>query len=193
MNDKYLNRIKIELDKAGRSQLWLSQQIGLSTNTISSFCRNESQPKLDAIYQIAEVLKIDVIKLLVPNDYISKIKRLTTPMGESEAKLLNALVWGMLKKNGTVTNGYFYYNNCRDHFPTNLASDILSEKMFNALAEILVHDGIARISNTGALEFTPRGLYLAYDFRDNAQESTKHIGYEARWNQFMHFLENTSY
>ena len=67
MKKKQLNVVKEILDQTGRSQLWLAQQIGVSTNTISSFCRNETQPKIDILYKIANVLDIDIFKLLVPN------------------------------------------------------------------------------------------------------------------------------
>lgn len=187
----YFNRIKLELDRAGHSQGWLAEQIGKTPHTVSSFCRNESQPKLDDLYAIANALKISVTKLLIPNEY-SLPPRLTVPKGPFEAQALNAIIYGMQKKDGTSSLGYFYYNN-RNMLPEAVRTNILSEGMFYKLADILKHDDIVNVSNLGALSFTETGLFIATDFQENQRETTQHIGYEARWYEVMHHIYEKEY
>ncbi len=59
------NKIQLILDRTGRRQNWLAKQLDISTNTLSNFCRNESQPKLDMLYEIAKILNVSVLELLV--------------------------------------------------------------------------------------------------------------------------------
>lgn len=60
-----LNRIKGALADAGRSNLWLAEQVGRDPVTVSKWCTNTSQPDLQTLYKIAEVLKVDIRELLV--------------------------------------------------------------------------------------------------------------------------------
>jgi putative transcriptional regulator len=64
---KVLNRVKIVLVEKGRTNNWLAQKIGKQIVTISRYCTNDTQPSLQTLYQIAEVLEVDVRELLVPN------------------------------------------------------------------------------------------------------------------------------
>lgn len=58
------NRIADVLNERERSQAWLSRKSGVSTNSINKICRNESQPGLPILFQIAEALQVDPCKLL---------------------------------------------------------------------------------------------------------------------------------
>ncbi|HVD99544.1 MAG TPA: helix-turn-helix transcriptional regulator [Cytophagaceae bacterium] len=64
---KVLNRIKVVLVEKGRTNNWLAQKIGKEKVTISRYCTNDTQPSLQTLYQIADVLEIDVRELLIPN------------------------------------------------------------------------------------------------------------------------------
>lgn len=64
-----LNRIKGALADAGKTNLWLAEQVGRDPVTVSKWCTNTSQPDLQTLSRIADVLGIDVRELLV-----SKIK-----------------------------------------------------------------------------------------------------------------------
>ena len=63
---KNLNRIKAALADAGKTSKWLAEQLGKDTVTISKWCTNRTQPSLETLMQIANTLKVDVRKLLVP-------------------------------------------------------------------------------------------------------------------------------
>ena len=60
-----LNRIKGALADAGRTNLWLAEQVGRDPVTVSKWCTNTRQPDLQTLYKIAEVLEVDIRELLV--------------------------------------------------------------------------------------------------------------------------------
>jgi transcriptional regulator with XRE-family HTH domain len=61
------NRIKAVLADKQRSSKWLAEEVGRSRATVSRWCSNQVQPPLEVLYQIAELLDVDVRELLVPN------------------------------------------------------------------------------------------------------------------------------
>ena len=64
-----MNRIAVILTEKQMKKKDLAELVGRSPNTIARICRNESQPNLSDLYQIADVLEIDVRDLLVPNKF----------------------------------------------------------------------------------------------------------------------------
>jgi transcriptional regulator with XRE-family HTH domain len=65
MNKPIYNRIKAALAEQGKTSLWLSKTIGKNPNTVSKWCRNDMQPRIENLYQVARALNIDVRELLV--------------------------------------------------------------------------------------------------------------------------------
>lgn len=61
---KQLNRIKVVLVEQNRTAKWLSEQIGKKTCSVSCWCTNTSQPDLETLFRIAEVLNVDVRELI---------------------------------------------------------------------------------------------------------------------------------
>jgi transcriptional regulator with XRE-family HTH domain len=61
-----MNRIKEILDEKGIKQTWLAEQLGKSFNMVNAYARNRRQPPMDVLYQIADVLDVDVRELIVP-------------------------------------------------------------------------------------------------------------------------------
>ena len=61
-----MNKIKEVLKKQGRSQKWLSKKLGKSYVIVSRYCNNKSQPPLEVLSQVAEILDVDVRDLLMP-------------------------------------------------------------------------------------------------------------------------------
>ena len=64
---KICNRLKAVLAEQARTNLWLAEKIQKNKATISKWCTNEIQPSLETLFQIAEVLNVDVKDLLVSN------------------------------------------------------------------------------------------------------------------------------
>lgn len=63
----FMNRIKKILEVKGMSQTDLTHRLGKSFNTVNLYAANKVQPPLPVLYQIADILKVDVRDLLIPN------------------------------------------------------------------------------------------------------------------------------
>ncbi len=63
-----MNCIKKILMAQGRSQVWLSDQIGKSYVVVTNYCNNKSQPSILTLRKIAEVLDVDIRELLLPDN-----------------------------------------------------------------------------------------------------------------------------
>ena len=62
-----LNRIKGALAYAGKTGVWLAGQLGKDPVTVSKWCTNTTQPDLQTLAKISELLKINIRELLVDN------------------------------------------------------------------------------------------------------------------------------
>lgn len=60
-----LNRIKGALADAGKTGVWLASQLGKDPVTVSKWCTNTTQPDLQTLAKISELLNIDKRELLV--------------------------------------------------------------------------------------------------------------------------------
>lgn len=69
-----MNRIKEVLDERGIKQTWLADQLGKSYNMVNAYVQNRQQPRLEILYEIANILKIDVKELLKSNEEVYKCK-----------------------------------------------------------------------------------------------------------------------
>ena len=61
---KELNRIKVVLVEKKRTSRWLASQLGKNVSTVSKWCTNSSQPDLQTLDQIADLLQIDTRDLI---------------------------------------------------------------------------------------------------------------------------------
>ena len=59
-----MKRIKEVLERKGIKQIWLAEQLGKSYNMVNSYVQNRSQPSIEDLYKIAEILTVDVTELL---------------------------------------------------------------------------------------------------------------------------------
>ena len=62
---RQLNRIKIVLVEQGKTGKWLAGQLGKNEATISRWCSNTSQPSLEMLMKIAELLDVDSRDLII--------------------------------------------------------------------------------------------------------------------------------
>ena len=63
-----MNRIKEFLDAKGITQTELAHRLGKCFNTVNLYAANKVQPPVSVLYQIADILKVDVRELLVPSN-----------------------------------------------------------------------------------------------------------------------------
>ena len=59
-----LNRIKAVLADKQKTSKWLAEQLGKSETTVSRWVSNKIQPSLEQLFEIANVLDIDVKELI---------------------------------------------------------------------------------------------------------------------------------
>ena len=69
-----MNRIKEVLEEKGIKQTWLAEQLGKSYNMVNGYVQNRQQPRLEVLYEIANILKIDVKELLKTKEEVYKCK-----------------------------------------------------------------------------------------------------------------------
>lgn len=62
--DKPMNRIKEVLEEKGIKQTWLAEKLEKSFCIVNSYVCNRRQPSLEVLFQIAEVLQMDVKDLI---------------------------------------------------------------------------------------------------------------------------------
>ncbi len=67
MGKEIYNRIMAVLAEKGKTNNWLADQLCMNRTTISKWCRNEMQTRIERLFQIADTLDIDVRELLVNN------------------------------------------------------------------------------------------------------------------------------
>ena len=59
MEERYLNRLKVVLVEKRKTGVWLAEELGGSPITISKWCSNKTQPSLQTLDKIANLLEID--------------------------------------------------------------------------------------------------------------------------------------
>lgn len=62
-----LNRLKVTLVERNKTSKWLAEQIEKSETTVSRWASNKSQPSVEQLFAIAEILNMDVRELLNTN------------------------------------------------------------------------------------------------------------------------------
>nr|WP_297165694.1 helix-turn-helix transcriptional regulator [uncultured Dysgonomonas sp.] len=60
-----MNRIKEVLNEKGIKQTWLAEKLGKSFKMVNAYTCNRSQPSLETLYLIAELLQVNVKDLIV--------------------------------------------------------------------------------------------------------------------------------
>ena len=68
-------KIKVLMDKKNMNIRELSNVIGMSPQTVSSYINGKSSPNIRHLFMIAKVLDTTMDDILVPNSYIGKLPR----------------------------------------------------------------------------------------------------------------------
>ncbi|MBQ3251419.1 MAG: helix-turn-helix transcriptional regulator [Bacteroidales bacterium] len=61
---KNVNRLKVVLVEQRKTGKWLAEQLGKDPSTVSKWCSNTTQPPLDMLVNIANLLKVDIKELI---------------------------------------------------------------------------------------------------------------------------------
>ena len=66
-----LNRIKEVLDEKGISQTWLAKKLDKSFNSVNSYVCNRTQPNLETLLQISQILSVNLKDLIADQEQIN--------------------------------------------------------------------------------------------------------------------------
>ena len=61
---KNVNRLKVVLVEQRKTGKWLAEQLGKDPSTVSKWCSNTTQPPLDMLVNIANLLKVDIKEMI---------------------------------------------------------------------------------------------------------------------------------
>ncbi|GJG36722.1 helix-turn-helix transcriptional regulator [Prevotella lacticifex] len=64
MENHVLNRIKVVLCEKNKTAKWLAKELGKDPTTISKWCTNQSQPSIEILIKISELLNVDYTELI---------------------------------------------------------------------------------------------------------------------------------
>ena len=64
-----MNRIKEVLEEKGVKQTWLADQLGKSYAIVNGYVQNRKQPRLEVLFEIAKILKVE------PSELLQRVKR----------------------------------------------------------------------------------------------------------------------
>ena len=67
MEQDTLNRIKAVLADNQKTSKWLAGRMGKSETTVSRWVSNKIQPSVEQLFEIANILEVDVKELLYSN------------------------------------------------------------------------------------------------------------------------------
>ena len=62
--DKDINRLKVVLAEKKRTNKWLAEQLGCAPTTVSKWCTNSSQPSLEMVLKMMEILDADINQII---------------------------------------------------------------------------------------------------------------------------------
>ena len=71
MANRELNRLKVVLAEKKKTNKWLGEQLGKDKTTISKWCTNTSQPSLETLLKIEELLDVNYTEL-IRADFLNK-------------------------------------------------------------------------------------------------------------------------
>lgn len=66
-----LNRIKEVLNEKGISQTWLAKKLDKSFNSVNAYVCNHTQPNLETLLQISQILNVDLKDLIANQEQIN--------------------------------------------------------------------------------------------------------------------------
>lgn len=75
MSRQTFNRIKELLAKKGKTNIELSEYMGVNSRTVSSWCTNTNQPELETLFRISDFLEVEAGELLTLKKDLKSTKR----------------------------------------------------------------------------------------------------------------------
>lgn len=70
-----VNRLKVVLVEKEKTSKWLAETLGKDPATVSKWCTNTTQPRIETFLEIARLLEVDIKDLLVESDVNRQFSR----------------------------------------------------------------------------------------------------------------------
>ena len=67
-----INKLRVVLAEKKITSRWLASKLGVTPSTVSKWCTNSSQPSLETLIRISEVLEVDYTELITAERRIDK-------------------------------------------------------------------------------------------------------------------------
>ena len=64
VNMQDINRLKILLAEKKKTNKWLCEQLGVNPTTVSKWCTNSSQPSVEMLFKMMEVLDVGIDQII---------------------------------------------------------------------------------------------------------------------------------
>ena len=64
MEVRDINRLKLVLVEKKRTAKWLAEELQKAPATVSKWCTNKSQPSIEILMRIAELLNVELVELI---------------------------------------------------------------------------------------------------------------------------------
>ena len=67
-----INKLRVVLVEKKITSRWLASKLGVTPSTVSKWCTNSSQPSLETLIRISDVLEVDYTELITAERRIDK-------------------------------------------------------------------------------------------------------------------------
>lgn len=67
-----INKLRVVLAEKKITSRWLASKLGVTPSTVSKWCTNSSQPSLETLIKISDVLEVDYTELITAERRIDK-------------------------------------------------------------------------------------------------------------------------
>lgn len=67
-----INKLRVVLAEKKITSRWLASKLGVTPSTVSKWCTNSSQPSLETLVRISDVLEVDYTELITAERRIDK-------------------------------------------------------------------------------------------------------------------------
>lgn len=170
---KDINRIKVVLVEKKRTNKWLAEQLGKDPATVSKWCTNTSQPGLETLLQIANVLDVDVKDLLHSTKEDTMYFKVPTnfTMQEMQRCISNQTYTALLSSKDNMSKGLLNtYPNAPIMFKDTLFVDFLN--LPKKHSESKLRKGLVEHMKQFILELGKDFIFMDQEYRLNIGAST---------------------
>ena len=108
-----LNRILKVLNEKGIKQTWLAEKLNKSYNMVNCYCKNRRQPSLETLFEISEILLVNVSDLLTCDRNQANSENANCAIFDVSVSFSEGDIVEFTERNGDAKRGYITEHNGR--------------------------------------------------------------------------------